>query len=85
MTPKSPKTRFLSGPYAQEFSKLSSRVEFEVAADAALIQTQFNLPEGDAAANHHRMEGARLFLSILMTIGDSPVEAFKKSSSELQY
>ncbi len=66
---------------------MASTIAFETAADAALLQTQYNLPEGVdlAAANHHRMEGARLFLSILMTIGDAPKEQPVPENKGLKY
>jgi hypothetical protein len=81
MNPLSPKERFLTDiPLADRHRAFVSTVDFERASDAAMLQTQVNLPQYGspdpvmAAANQHRMEGALLFLGILMTIGD-PVKA----------
>lgn len=77
MTPLSPKARFLMDKNtAEAHAKAVSTRLFEMATDAAMLQTQLNLPATyatephSAAANHHRMEGAMLFLNVLMTIGD---------------
>ena len=95
MIPKSPKTRFSLSPHAEPHSKWTGTLAFEEATDAAMLQTQFNLPEHNSqhsgsfidqmAANHHRMEGARLFLSILMTIGDKPKETPTPENDGLKY
>jgi hypothetical protein len=66
---------------------MTGSITFEMATDAALLQTMCNLPEGldQAAANHHRMEGARLFLNILMTIGDPPKPPPEPDNNGLKY
>lgn len=70
----SPKIRLLKNESLREaHSSVVSTLAFEMAADLAMIQMLHNLPSGgdNAAANHHRMEGAQMFLSVLMTIGDN--------------
>lgn len=75
MTPLSPKTRFLQNKLESEaHAKLMASALFEKAADAAMLQTALNLPIATASdvatANYCRIQGAQLFLSILMTLGD---------------
>lgn len=50
---------------------------FLAAADAALLQTVMNLPDttdpAEAAANWHRVAGAREFLRTFINLGEQPV------------
>jgi hypothetical protein len=88
MTPLSPKDRFLQAKDdASAHAKMVSSALFEKASDLAMLQTQLNLPNAreDAAANSYRLEGARLFLAILMTIGDPRPENPKLPDNSLNY
>lgn len=92
MTPQSPRARFLADKHAAEaHAKVMSSQLFEKASDAAMLQTQLNLPaynssdKDTAAANHHRMEGAMLFLNILLTLGDPIPIAGDPPRKELNY
>lgn len=55
-------------------ASMMAQPSFEMASDAAMLQTRLNLPLAttteQAAANHYRMQGAENFLLVLMTLGD---------------
>lgn len=90
MIPLSPRARFLANKeLAKAHSALMASVQFERAADAAMLQTQLDLPisvnsEG-AAANHYRMQGAKYFLLNLLTLGDPIPELPTPPDQSLNY
>lgn len=70
----SPKQRFLRQKQLSEtFHQMVSTIEFEEGSDAALLQFMDNLslandPQ-DAVARNFKLEGAKLFLAVLLAIG----------------
>ena len=94
MTPLSPKHRFLQDKdLAKAHAAMMASVQFEKASDLALLQVGFNLPvankveemETMAAANHYRMQGAYLFLGVLLTLGDPIAENAPPPNTGLDY
>ena len=91
MYPESPRLRFLRfKDEAKKHAAMMETLTFERASDAAMLQVSLNLPSANscpetAAANHHRMEGAKLFLGILMTIGDPEIAVPDKPDKGLNY
>lgn len=77
MTNISPRARFQSDANrCKAWQAWVDSSEFQTAIEAALVQTQFNLPVVSSsdphacAANHHRMDGARQFAAILLNLAD---------------
>lgn len=81
-----PKLTFAKGPSAQAWTDVASSALFREAASAAMLQMQANLGiavtvEG-VTANCRQMEGARIFLAVLMNLTTPPEEALKRPTSE---
>lgn len=90
MTPVSPRERFLlDKEAAKAHAAMMASTLFERASDAAMLQVQLNLPSApnseSASANFYRIQGAQLFLGILMTIGDPSIIVHDKPKHDLNY
>jgi hypothetical protein len=71
-----PRTRFQENKaYVSAHKELVVSDQFRAACEAALAQITVGLPETDdpaeAAANWHRVEGARAFLKTLLNVAES--------------
>jgi hypothetical protein len=79
----SPKATFAKGPHAAAWTDVASSALFREAASAAMLQMQANigtaLSNESAIANARQMEGARIFLSILMNLTTPPEGAPKRT------
>jgi len=72
----SPRLRFQENKaYVSAHKELVVSDQFRAACEAALVQVTVGLPESDdssvAAANWHRIEGARAFLKTLLNVAES--------------
>lgn len=84
-----PRQNFQQGPYAKSWLDLADSAQFQSAAQAALAQMQINLSGaadmGSAAAFHFRMEGAKQFLQVLMSLTEPPKQANKPPGVNLNH
>jgi len=82
----SPKATFAKGPHAAAWTDMASSTLFREAASAAMLQMQANigtaLSNESAIANARQMEGARIFLSILMNLTTPPEEPSKRQTRD---
>jgi hypothetical protein len=85
----SPKSDFAKGPRAAQWTDVASSALLREAVGAAMLQMQSNqgfvTPLSDtnkAAAHCFHMEGARIFLSILMNLTTPPSEAPKRVGND---
>jgi hypothetical protein len=80
-----PKANFAKGPSAQPWTEVASSALFVEAAGVAMLQMQSNLGmatrSDQAAAFQYKMEGARIFLAILMKLTDPPEQAPPRTKS----
>ena len=78
----SPKANFAKGAYAAPWTEIASSALLREVAGAAMLEMQarmgFVSNVNDAAANTFKMEGARIFLSILMNLTTPPEEMPKR-------
>lgn len=76
----SPKANFAKGPNAQAWTNVASSPLFVEAAGVAMLQMQANLGASNdqwkAIGHCLQMEGARIFLAILMNLA-TPIEPAK--------
>jgi hypothetical protein len=81
----SPKQRLLlNKPVAEKISAMMGSDHFQIAADVAQLECLYNTPLSpssvDAATAQYRMEGAKIFLSVLQNIANqSPVQPVSKA------
>ena len=77
-----PKSDFAKGPNAAAWNDVVSSRTFSEAAGAAMLQMQSNLGMAhitdEAVAHCRQMEGARIYLSILMNLTTPPEEVQKR-------
>jgi hypothetical protein len=82
----SPKSDFAKGPRAAQWTDVASSALLREAVGAAMLEMQarmgFVSNVNDAAANTFKMEGARIFLSILMNLTTPPSEAPKRVGND---
>lgn len=84
---ESPKKRFLrQKKIANAVGDAVTSTEFQVAADAAMLQMFNDMPETvdpqTAVAIYHRMYGAKQYLGHLQTLADQPKPPAKRRSSD---
>jgi hypothetical protein len=81
-----PKASFAKGPSAASWNEIAASKVFVEATSAAILQMQANLGMAkhvdEAASFHYKMEGARIFLSILTNL-TSPPEPVRRSETTL--
>lgn len=86
----SPRDRFQQHDgLAKEFDRIVSTDVFEQGADAALLQLTDGLTGGgndqvSAVANHFRLDGAKRFLAILLTLSKKQVIPTPRDLDNLQ-
>ena len=81
----SPKATFAKSSMAQPWTEVASSELFRQAAGAAMLQMQANLGMAlphETPRNCHQMEGARIFLSLLMNLTTPPSEVPARPKSE---
>jgi hypothetical protein len=82
----SPKSNFAKGPSAAAWTEVASSALLRESAGAAMLEMQarsgFVSNFNDAAANNFKMEGARIFLSILMNLTTPPTETPKRETND---
>ena len=81
----SPKADFAKGPSAAAWSDVAASKLFTEAAGAAMLQMQANLGMATAervTAHCYQMEGARIFLSILLNL-TTPPETVTRPKTQL--
>lgn len=83
-----PRKTFRDNASLKDWQKTVDSALFEQAATAALCEMQLNQntagePIG-AAAQHWRLEGARAYLKILMSLADSEVKPVSKNHQNLE-
>lgn len=83
-----PKERFQKSPYAKQFSDLTASEAFHQACEASLIQMSLNMARGnnlsEAWDHHSRLQGAKEFLEILLTLSDPVTEHARLPSKSLK-
>jgi len=68
-----PKASFLKGDHAKAFADISANPVFHHALEVALSEMQLSPPKNaDAAANWHRLEGAKEFARLLLNLTEPP-------------
>lgn len=84
----SPKERFLKTPDAAILAELVTRPAFLDCLDAALLQMVYNIgdtTDGNiSAANQFRLQGARRFISELLTLPEPPTKAPRSRGDNLE-
>lgn len=75
----SPKQVFLKTPFAKVFADTIQTPPVQEALDMAMLQLSYlqgqSQDMGNAAAQHFRLEGAKQYREILLTLSDPPTKA----------
>jgi hypothetical protein len=85
--PTSPKQRFLrSKALAERVDNFLTSADFQAAADAAMMQVVTDIGDNAepnaAAAAHHRLAGAKMFLKTLQSISEHPKPSPRKKPQD---
>lgn len=84
---ESPKKKFQKTPQAKVHADLVVSPQFQATLDTALLQMQYELgtaPDGTfAAAYWYRIEGARRFMSTLLTLAETPTTPRRNTGDNL--
>jgi hypothetical protein len=84
-----PRRSFKDSDHGKNWLDVVDSARFQAAVSAALIQMQLTLPHppdmGTAAAYHFRMEGAKQFLQILMSLTETTPERRPPSGQNLDH